>query len=117
MSDERHWLQEVFGHIDTSTIRARRGAKAFGQLIGAEREHSNKQLGVVDDRSRWFHVLEAVKSVRDLRASISEEACQLMLERVLQHKADVFRAQEVFLMSRTFLTDSDWARRDHVDSH
>jgi hypothetical protein len=104
------WLKEVFGHIDRSTTRARRGATALAQLIDAQVDIYNRNLGDVDNRVRWFHVLEAVKSVRDLRASISEEACQLMLERVLQRRAEVFQAQDEWLHSRGVLTDSDLAR-------
>ena len=104
------WLQQVFGHIDTSTVRARRGATALAQLIDAQVDIYNQRTGVKDNRRRWFHVLEAVKSVRDLRASISEEACELMLERVLQRKAEVFRAQDEWMERRGVLTDSDFAR-------
>jgi hypothetical protein len=104
------WLQEVFGHIDTSTTRARRGATALAQLIDAQVDLYNRRLGHVDNRVSWFHVLEAVKSVRDLRASISEEACQLMLKRVLQRRAEVLQAQDEWLHSRGVLTDSDLAR-------
>ena len=106
------WMDEIYEQFDAGRPASRRGAAALSALI------RDALRGTESPRTCWFHVLEALECVRDLRRSISPKSLDRMFAIVERRRTAVLEAQDEFLdriPATRSLTEEEFRGLEHLE--